>query len=83
LWHKPRIIEVSLARSVHDWLAQGVPAREAAQRAVELVASRGEIGIIVLGPAEMAAAANQPFAWAGRQTGGPWQGAWPDAASAP
>jgi L-asparaginase / beta-aspartyl-peptidase len=70
-----RIIEQSLALRVHDWLEQGASPKEAADRAVARIAGRegtqqkGGIGIIVIGPDALAAAADRPMAWAAREAG--------------
>lgn len=67
-----RIVEASLARTVHGWLAEGVSPREAADRAAALLHGK-DIGIIVMGAEAMAAAGSEPFAWAGRQASEAWQ----------
>lgn len=67
-----RIIEVGLARLVHEWLAAGLAPQAAAERAVDLLRPRGDIGIIVIGPTAMAAAADRPMAWAARESGAAW-----------
>jgi len=64
-----RIVEAGLGRRVHDWLSAGDTAQKAAERAVELVKPRGDIGIIVIGRADMAAAADRSMAWAARTSG--------------
>jgi beta-aspartyl-peptidase (threonine type) len=65
-----RIIEAALARQVDAWLEQGTTPEEAARRAVDtVVRKKGDIGIIVMGPTTMAAAASLPMAWAGRESG--------------
>jgi isoaspartyl peptidase/L-asparaginase-like protein (Ntn-hydrolase superfamily) len=64
-----RIIEQSLAMRTHEWLAGGATPKEAAERAVERLKGRGAIGIIVVGPRELAAAADRPMAWASREAG--------------
>jgi isoaspartyl peptidase/L-asparaginase-like protein (Ntn-hydrolase superfamily) len=64
-----RIIEAGLARQVHGWLFSGVGAKEAAERAVAEIRGQGDIGVIVLSPTEMAAAADRPMAWAARESG--------------
>jgi beta-aspartyl-peptidase (threonine type) len=70
-----RIVEAGLARQVHTWLQGGASAEQAAQRAVDLVRARGDIGIIVISPRELAAAADRPMAWAARESGsGAWRG---------
>jgi beta-aspartyl-peptidase (threonine type) len=73
-----RIVERLLAHTVHAWLAAGASAQEAAERAVALVAgpnarsAEGTIGIIVVTPDTLGAAADRSMAWAGRQADGPW-----------
>ena len=70
-----RIVEEGLAREVHGWLEQGATAQQAADRAVGVLRGRGDIGIIVVAPGELAAAADRPMAWAARESGsGAWQG---------
>lgn len=70
-----RVVEAGLARQVHGWLASGSTAQEAADRAVALIRGKGDIGIIVISTGELAAAADRPMAWAGRESGsGRWQG---------
>jgi beta-aspartyl-peptidase (threonine type) len=70
-----RMIEAGLARKVHGWLADGATATEAAKRAVADIAARGEVGIIVVSPTDMSAAADKPMAWAAREsTSTTWQG---------
>ncbi len=76
-----RIIEAALAREVHAWLASGKSAREAAGLAVaEIQKKKADIGIIVAGPRDLAAAASQPMAWAARESGSSeWLGPAPEA----
>jgi isoaspartyl peptidase/L-asparaginase-like protein (Ntn-hydrolase superfamily) len=69
-----RIVEKLLAYTVHGWLAAGMPAQEAATRAISLFAAPAAVGIIVVTPTELAAAADRPMAWAGRAAGGAWAG---------
>lgn len=64
-----RIMEAGLAREVHRLLARGLRPEEAARRAVDVLRSKGDIGIIVIGATEMAAAADRPMAWAARELG--------------
>jgi beta-aspartyl-peptidase (threonine type) len=64
-----RIIEAGLAREVQGWLKTGLSPADAAQRAVEQLRSKGDIGIIVLGPTSMAARASKQMAWAARESG--------------
>jgi beta-aspartyl-peptidase (threonine type) len=67
-----RITEALLAKSVVDWLAAGVSAAEAAQRAIDLLRARADVGMIVVTPTELAAAASGTMAWAGRSADAPW-----------
>jgi isoaspartyl peptidase/L-asparaginase-like protein (Ntn-hydrolase superfamily) len=70
-----RIVEAGLARQVHGWLEQAATAQEAADRAVAALRGRGDIGIIVVAPRDLAAAADRPMAWAARESGsGDWRG---------
>lgn len=70
-----RIVEAGLAREVQGWLASGTSAKDAAQRAVDEIKAKGDIGIIVATPRELAAAADRPMAWAARESGSTvWQG---------
>jgi isoaspartyl peptidase/L-asparaginase-like protein (Ntn-hydrolase superfamily) len=70
-----RIIEAGLARQVHTWLSEGLAAKDAAERAVEQIKVRGDIGIIVISPTDLAAAADRKMAWAARETGSAkWRG---------
>jgi isoaspartyl peptidase/L-asparaginase-like protein (Ntn-hydrolase superfamily) len=64
-----RIIEQSLSRRVHEWLEAGASPEQAAERAVEGIRGRGAIGLIVIGPRRLAAAADRPMAWAAREAG--------------
>jgi beta-aspartyl-peptidase (threonine type) len=69
-----RIIEVGLARAVHDWLKAGETADVAAKRAVDLIRGK-DIGIIVVSKDGLAAAADREMAWAGRESGSStWRG---------
>jgi beta-aspartyl-peptidase (threonine type) len=76
-----RIVERLLAHTVHGWLAAGVPAQQAADRAVSLVAGDSAlpfgIGIIIVTPTALAASADRPMAWAARESGGDWLGPTP------
>jgi L-asparaginase / beta-aspartyl-peptidase len=70
-----RIIEAGLARQIHGWLADGLGAKEAAERAVAEIRGKGDIGVIVLSPTDLAAAADRRMAWAARESGeSKWQG---------
>lgn len=65
-----RILEVGLARKVHEWLAAGVSAEEAGKRALALVGGKNA-SLILVTPTEMAAATEAPMAWAARELGNP------------
>ena len=69
-----RIIEALLARTVVGWLEAGVAAEEAAKRGVALIADKAEVGLIVVTPNALSAAASRPMAWAGRSGDGPFMG---------
>lgn len=70
-----RIVEAGLARSVHEWLEAGASAADAAERAVRELKGKGEIGVIVADPVDLAAAADRPMAWAAREAGSrDWKG---------
>jgi isoaspartyl peptidase/L-asparaginase-like protein (Ntn-hydrolase superfamily) len=70
-----RIVEEGLAREVHGWLAHGSTAQQAADRGVDALRGRGDIGIIVVAPRDLAAAADRPMAWAARESGSSaWRG---------
>jgi isoaspartyl peptidase/L-asparaginase-like protein (Ntn-hydrolase superfamily) len=65
-----RIIESALARRVNEWLEEGKTPEEASRLAVDQVVKKGgDIGVIVIGPRSMAAAADRRMAWAGRESG--------------
>ncbi len=64
-----RIIEYSVGRTTHQALVDGLNARASAQRTVDALADKGSIGLIVLTPDGMSAAANRDMAWAGREAG--------------
>ncbi len=69
-----RIVEVGLARAVHDWMTTGSSAETAAKRAVDMLRGK-DIGIIVVSATDMAAAADRDMAWAGREQGSStWRG---------
>lgn len=69
-----RIVEAGLARKVHDWLASGVRAADAAKRAADELRGK-DIGIIVIDKDSMSAAADRAMAWAARESGSSeWQG---------
>jgi L-asparaginase / beta-aspartyl-peptidase len=67
-----RIVERLLAHTVHGWLGAGAAAQQAADRAVALIGPGAPVGIVVITADQLAAAANGPMAWAGRETAGPW-----------
>jgi isoaspartyl peptidase/L-asparaginase-like protein (Ntn-hydrolase superfamily) len=70
-----RMIEAGLARRVHGWLTDGATAADAAKRAVADIGARGEVGIIVISPTDMSAAADKDMAWAARESGSSeWRG---------
>jgi isoaspartyl peptidase/L-asparaginase-like protein (Ntn-hydrolase superfamily) len=64
-----RIIEAALARKLHDLLGQGVSTDDAAARGVAEMKGKGDIGLIVIGPMSMSAAADRQMAWAARESG--------------
>jgi beta-aspartyl-peptidase (threonine type) len=70
-----RIVEAGIARSVHEWLAEGESAEEAAKRAVDLVGEK-DLAIIVIDPKSLAAGVGRKgMAWAGREAGSSdWRG---------
>jgi L-asparaginase / beta-aspartyl-peptidase len=70
-----RIVEAGIARKVHEWLADGQSAEEAAKGAVDLVGEK-DLAIIVIDPKSLAAAAGRKgMAWAGREAGSSeWRG---------
>jgi L-asparaginase/beta-aspartyl-peptidase (threonine type) len=51
-----------LAKAVYDWLAAGVSAREAADRAVALFPDAVDVGVLVAGRADAAIASNRSMA---------------------
>jgi beta-aspartyl-peptidase (threonine type) len=73
-----RIVEAGIARKVHEWLAEGASAEEAAKRAVDRVGVK-DLAIIVIDPKSLAAGTGpEGMAWAGREAGSnDWSG--PDA----
>jgi beta-aspartyl-peptidase (threonine type) len=64
-----RIIEHNLSRSVHRWLSEGLTPEQAGQRAVQAIGGTGAIGLIVIGPRQLAAVADRTMAWAAREDG--------------
>jgi isoaspartyl peptidase/L-asparaginase-like protein (Ntn-hydrolase superfamily) len=70
-----RIVEAGIARKVHEWLAAGATAQEAATRAVDVVGAE-DLAIIVIDPRSMAAGTGpRGMAWAAREAGSEqWQG---------
>ena len=69
-----RIVEVMLAHTVHGWLTAGMPADEAAQKGVDLIKAKAPIGLIVITPTALAAAASSGMAWAGKEAGSAFRG---------
>ncbi len=70
-----RIVEAGLARRVHDRLASGASAADAAAFGVSEIEGKGSIGVIVIGRRDMTAAADRPMAWAARELGSDqWHG---------
>jgi hypothetical protein len=53
-----------LSKTVYDWLAAGVPAREAAERAVALFPQAIDVGVLVAGKRDAAIASNRSMAQA-------------------
>ena len=70
-----RIVEAGVARKVHEWLAEGATAEEAARRAVEMVGEK-DLAIIVIDPRSLAVGTGpKGMAWAGREAGSrEWRG---------
>jgi isoaspartyl peptidase/L-asparaginase-like protein (Ntn-hydrolase superfamily) len=69
-----RIIESTIARRVHDWMA-GEPPTMAVGRGVGEIRERGSIGLIAIGADSMSAAARANMAWAARELGSDeWMG---------
>ena len=64
-----RIVEATLSRRVHDWMAAGTAPQAAAKRGVDEVKGKGSIGLIVITATNMTAAADRDMAWAGRELG--------------
>ena len=67
-----RITEILLARSAFEWLQSGVAPADVVARAVDLIAAKGDIGLIVVSPTGLAAGAGGPMAWAGREETQAW-----------
>jgi isoaspartyl peptidase/L-asparaginase-like protein (Ntn-hydrolase superfamily) len=63
-----RIMEVGLARKVHEWLSAGASAEDAGKRALDLVGGKNA-SLIVISPTDMYAATEAPMAWAARESG--------------
>jgi len=77
-----RIIEKAMTRRVHDRLASGASAEDAAEWGVEELRDPGYVGVIVIAPDSMFGAADRDMAWAARELGSTeWQG--PEPAPAP
>ncbi len=73
-----RIIEMGLARRVHEWLVMGLLAEDAAKRAAHELRGK-DIGIVVIDADSMGAAADRDMAWAGRELGSlNWSGPSPE-----
>jgi len=73
-----RIVEAGLARAVHGWMASG-DLQGAADRGVAALEARGSVGLIVIGPQQMAASADRQMAWAARELGSDqWSGPEPE-----
>jgi isoaspartyl peptidase/L-asparaginase-like protein (Ntn-hydrolase superfamily) len=69
-----RIVEAGLARAVHDKLASGASATEAARWAVDRLGGK-DIGIIVIARNTLGAGADRDMAWAAREAGSSsWSG---------
>ena len=70
------IVQVGLGRAVHESLAKGATASEAAKRGVDLVRTvGGDVGLIVITRDAMAAAADGTMPWAARTVGSEaWMG---------
>ena len=58
-----------LSKTAYDWLAAGASAREAAERAVELFPYEIDVGVLVVGHADAAIAANRSMAQAQLDSG--------------
>jgi L-asparaginase / beta-aspartyl-peptidase len=64
-----RIVEATLSRRVYDWMAAGDHPAVAAQRGVDEIAKKGDIGLLVIGERDMTAKSSRPMAWAARTLG--------------
>jgi isoaspartyl peptidase/L-asparaginase-like protein (Ntn-hydrolase superfamily) len=64
-----RIVEAAASRTVYQRLETGTSVDEAAAQIVSQLDPKGSIGIILIGPTSMSAAADRPMAWAGREQG--------------
>jgi isoaspartyl peptidase/L-asparaginase-like protein (Ntn-hydrolase superfamily) len=71
-----RITEVLLAHTVYGWIAQGMPAAEAARRGVDMISSRtggtADTGLIVVTSNDLGAFASASMATAGRTADQKW-----------
>jgi L-asparaginase/beta-aspartyl-peptidase (threonine type) len=56
-----QIIRHLLARTVYQWLADGVPLQQALQRGVELVDPKFAVGLIAVSRLEAGSCSNQPM----------------------
>jgi isoaspartyl peptidase/L-asparaginase-like protein (Ntn-hydrolase superfamily) len=70
------IIRTALARQIDEWLASGLTAQQAADKAAALIEDRGGgVGVIVLSRTDLAVAATNHMAWAARESGSTeWHG---------
>lgn len=70
-----RIIEATISRRVHDWIAGGRSVADAVERGVDDIRGKGSIGLIAIGRDSMSASADRKMAWAARELGSSkWQG---------
>lgn len=56
------IIRHFLSKTIHDWLAEGIPPQRAAQRAVDLFPEVVDVGVLVIGKSGHAVASNRDMA---------------------
>ncbi|MEO5727330.1 MAG: isoaspartyl peptidase/L-asparaginase [Byssovorax sp.] len=56
------IIRHFLSKTIHDWLAEGIPPQRAAQRAVDLFPEVVDVGVLVIGKSGYAVASNRDMA---------------------
>lgn len=64
-----RIVEAGASRRVYQRLQAGTSLNDAAAQIVAQLDPKGSIGIILIGPTSMTAAADRPMAWAAREQG--------------